>query len=75
MTFCRYVFDGWPVTKAQVDLLNKYQIIPIAIAEIEVSNEKLLIRADYDRNSVNRYSEGRTCIFSVPHRCVFSVYN
>ncbi len=53
---CRFVFDGWPMTKAQVDLLSKYQIIPIAIAELKVSNEALLIRAETDRNSKDRYT-------------------
>ena len=44
------------MTKAQVDLLNKYQIIPIAFAELKVSNETLLTRAEIDRNSKDRYS-------------------
>ena len=42
------------MTKAQVDLLNKYQIIPIAFAELKVSNETLLTRAEIDRNSKDR---------------------
>ena len=52
---CRYVLDGWPITMAQVDLLNKCRIIPVTIVELNISDEELLSRADVDRTSTDRY--------------------
>ncbi|XP_019849767.1 PREDICTED: adenylate kinase 9-like [Amphimedon queenslandica] len=46
-----YVLDGWPLTKAQVDLLNKYRIIPVRIVEIKITNEEMLKRAELIRQS------------------------
>lgn len=51
---CRYVLDGWPMTKSQVDLLSAYHIIPVCVVELEVSNEEMLKRAELDRQTENR---------------------
>ena len=50
----RYVLDGWPLTKAHVDLMTKFHIIPVCIVEVKISNQEILRRAAIDRKSLNR---------------------
>ena len=50
----RYVIDGWPLTKAHVDLLAKFHVIPVCVVEVEISNEEILRRAAIERKSPNR---------------------
>ena len=52
---CRYVLDGWPQTKSQMDLLTKHKIIPVIILEIQLSDNEMLRRAQLDRKSPMRY--------------------
>lgn len=47
--------DGWPLTKDQVDLLNKHRMIPVCIVELEVSDEECLRRGECDRKSPSRF--------------------
>lgn len=47
--------DGWPLTKEQVDLLNKHRMIPVCIVELEVSDEECLRRGECDRKSPSRF--------------------
>lgn len=54
-TLHRYVLDGFPATKAQVELLVKLKIVPVCLVELEVSNEELLQRAAKDRSSAARH--------------------
>ena len=54
LLLCRYILDGWPMTKSQVDLLSAYRIIPVCVVELEVSNEEMLKRAELDRERENR---------------------
>lgn len=49
-----FVLDGWPVTKAQVDLLARYRIVPVCIVEVKVSDAEVLRRGDCDRTSSSR---------------------
>ena len=51
---CRYVLDGFPTTKAQVELLVKFKVVPVCIVELNVSNKELLQRATRDRTSTER---------------------
>lgn len=53
---CRYVLDGWPVTKEQVDLLNKHRMILVCIIELQVTDEECLKRGEIDRKSPSRYN-------------------
>ena len=55
----RYILDGWPLTKDQVDLLNKHRMIPVCIVELQVSDEECLRRGECDRKSPSRY----VCVF------------
>ena len=50
----RYVLDGWPVTKSQVDLLSRYRIVPVRVVELRVSDGEVLRRGDCDRTSASR---------------------
>ena len=52
----RYILDGWPLTKEQVDLLNKHRMIPVCIVELEVSDEECLRRGECDRKSPTKYA-------------------
>ena len=53
--FPRYVLDGWPLTKAHVDLLTRFHIIPVCIVELEVGDQEVLRRGEIDRGSPNRW--------------------
>lgn len=57
----RYILDGWPLTKDQVDLLNKHQMIPVCVVELQVSDEECLRRGESDRKSPSRFFELHTC--------------
>ncbi len=46
--------DGWPLTKAHVELLARFHIIPVCVVELEVSDQDLLRRAEADRSSPSR---------------------
>lgn len=50
----RYVLDGWPSTKAQVDLLTKFHIIPLCFLELTLSESEVLKRGEKDRHLSNR---------------------
>lgn len=52
----RYVLDGWPLTKAQVELLAKFHITPVCIVELEVSDQEVLRRGEGDRNAPDRWA-------------------
>lgn len=51
---CRYVLDGWPMTKAQMELLTRYKIIPVCIVELQTTNDEMLQRAEKDRQKADR---------------------
>lgn len=51
----RYVLDGWPLTKAHVDLLTRFHITPVCIVELEVGDQEVLRRGEIDRGSPNRW--------------------
>ena len=50
----RYVLDGWPLTRAHVDLLTKFHILPVCVVELEISDQEMLRRGDLDRKGPNR---------------------
>ena len=50
----RFVLDGFPTTKSQVDLLSKFQIVPVCILELLVDESEVMRRGENDRNSPNR---------------------
>lgn len=54
MCLVRFVLDGWPLTKEQVDLLNKHRMILVCIVELQVSDEECLKRGEADRKSPSR---------------------
>jgi len=51
----RYILDGWPLTKNQVDLLDKHRMIPVCIVELKVSDKECLRRGESDRKSPSRF--------------------
>ena len=58
----RYILDGWPLTKEQVDLLNKHRMIPVCIVELEVGDEECLRRGESDRKSPTKYACVLVCM-------------
>ena len=62
MSVNRYILDGWPLTKDQVDLLNKHRMIPVCIVELQVSDDECLRRGECDRKSPSRCVCLCTCI-------------
>ena len=72
--YCRYVLDGYPVTKSQISLLNKYEIIPVTIVELNVSDEQMLVRAEADRNNVDRYSTYSKCTCTIHFSIAYSYH-
>ena len=56
----RYVLDGWPLTRAHVDLLTKFHILPVCVVELEVTDQEMLRRGDLDRKEPNRSA---VCVF------------
>ena len=51
----RFILDGLPATKSQVDLLSKFQIVPISILELDIDTPEILKRGENDRHSLSRY--------------------
>lgn len=49
-----FVLDGFPTTKQQVDLLSKFQIVPVCILQLLVDECEVLKRGAKDRSSPNR---------------------
>ena len=55
LLFCfSYVLDGYPVTKVQVELMEKRNIIPVKVIELEADVRECADRATYDRYSKDR---------------------
>ena len=50
----RYVLDGWPLTKAHVDLLKKYHVLPVCLVELEISDQEMLRRAGIDKEALKK---------------------
>ena len=44
----------WPLTKDHVDLLTKFQLIPVCIVEIDVNKMEILRRATIERCTTNK---------------------
>ena len=59
--FHRYILDGFPLTKAQVDLMTERSIIPVRVVEMQVDPKSIVERALKDRFSTDR---------SVQHQCI-----
>ena len=53
----RFVLDGFPVTKQQVDIMTKRSIIPVRVIELQVDGKEIANRATRDRYSAKRYIE------------------
>ena len=51
----RYVLDGFPCTKKQVELMNERKILPVKIIELDVEDKELKRRAAMDRRSKERF--------------------
>ena len=51
----RYVLDGYPLTKAQVMLMEQRNIIPVRIIELDTDARDCADRATDDRYSKNRW--------------------
>jgi len=49
-----YVLDGYPLTKAQMVLMEQRNIIPVRIVELEIDARDCADRATADRYSKNR---------------------
>ena len=64
MFYVRYILDGYPVTKRQVELLTERKIIPVRVVELQVEDDEVLRRGTADRHSPTRYQKWvlvRTC--------------
>ena len=57
MVCCSYVLDGYPLTKAQVMLMEQRNIIPVRIIELEIDGRDCADRATADRYSKDRSDE------------------
>ena len=51
---CRYVLDGWPQTKAHIDLLTRYRVVPVCLVELQVSDQEMMRRTERDRAAPKR---------------------
>ena len=51
----RFVLDGYPVTKKQVDLMTKRSIIPVRVIELTLDSLEVVTRATMDRYSEDKY--------------------
>ena len=51
----RYILDGYPLTKNQIDLMTQRKIIPVKVLELHVEEEELLRRGTVDRHAPTRY--------------------
>lgn len=51
---CRYILDGFPVTKRQVDLMTERSIIPVKLLELRVDDDEVFKRATLDRRLPSR---------------------
>ena len=50
MKYCRYVLDGFPVTRRQVDLMTQRHIIPVRVIELQLANKReVVLRGVRDR--------------------------
>ena len=49
------VFDGYPLTRAQVDLMERMSIIPHRMLKLDVSSEEVMVRATKMRNAPERF--------------------
>ena len=47
----RFVLDGYPVTKKQVELMTKRAIIPVRVIELTMDSMEVVTRATIDRYS------------------------
>ena len=50
----RYVLDGYPMTKRQVDLMTERKIIPVRVIELELPEVETVTRGKRDREDPNR---------------------
>ena len=48
-SFYSYIFDGFPMTSAQVDLMTAASIIPVRVIELACSNMEVYVRSTKDR--------------------------
>ncbi|XP_032877861.1 adenylate kinase 9 [Amblyraja radiata] len=49
-----FVLDGYPVTKAQIDILSDSKVIPVRVIELQVDIKEILKRGLIDRRSPDR---------------------
>lgn len=50
----RFILDGFPLTKHQVDLMTERSIIPVNVMELCVDDDEIFKRATQDRRSPSR---------------------
>ena len=50
----RFILDGYPVTKEQVDIMTRRSIIPVRVIECVCDSKEIVTRATADRYSPQR---------------------
>jgi adenylate/nucleoside-diphosphate kinase len=50
----RYVLDGYPQTKHQIDLLTERCLIPVRVFELDVKSKEIMVRGTRDRIAASR---------------------
>lgn len=50
----RYVLDGYPQTKKQVELMTQCNIIPVRVIELVMDSKEVMVRGMKDRISPSR---------------------
>ena len=51
---CRFILDGYPLTRHQVDLMTQRAIIPVRVIELSLNSKEVVTRATKDRYSPER---------------------
>lgn len=50
----RYILDGFPMTKKQVELMTERSIIPVRVLELDISSKEVMVRGTKDRMAPSR---------------------
>lgn len=61
----RYVLDGYPQTKKQVELMTQCNIIPVRVIELVMDSKEVMVRGMKDRISPSRSVARRHASFTL----------
>lgn len=51
---CSFVLDGYPLSRQQVELMTKRNILPVRVLELQLPGMEIVTRATKDRYSPDR---------------------